>query len=464
MTARILVADGVATTRITLKVRLAAACYDVVTAATSQQVLAHLHQGSPDLILLGGGLPGTCSVELCRQLSEDPRFAGLPILMLVRPENRLAALQAGAAAALDAEIGDQMLLARVRGILRDADLPASPAAMGLAEAPARFDAARTPQIVLVAESAGRALCWRQMLIGRVAARFEIRSPEEALIGVRSGTAADVYVISADLENRGDGLRLLSELRSRQGSRDSGFVVTIGPDREEVAAIALDLGAGDVLPETMFDMSGIEAAAMAIQLQLSRKSRSDMRREEVKRHLIWAHTDQLTGLYNRRYALPKLSEIARDAILDGRDFSVVAVDLDHFKTINDHHGHAAGDAVLTAIGQRLKAALKVEGFAARMGGEEFLLALPACNEARAQMIAEQLRLMIQDMPVDLPRLSGGGSTRVTASIGVVAVAAGSEDHWPDDLARRTLERADRALMAAKATGRNRIVVSRADIAA
>lgn len=464
MTARILVADGVATTRITLKVRLAAACYDVVTAATPQQVHALLHQGAPDLILLGGGLPGTCSIELCRQLSEDPCFAAIPIVMLVRPENRLAALQAGAAAALDAEITDQMLLARVRGILRDVALPASTAAMGLAEAPARFDAARTPLIVLVADGPGRALCWRQMLSGRVSARFDIRGPEEALSGVRSGSAADVYVIAADIEDRGDGLRLLSELRSRPGSRDAGFVVTIGPDREEVAAIALDLGAGDVLPETMFETAGIDAAAMAIRLQLSRKTRSDMRREEVKRHLIWAHTDQLTGLYNRRYALPKLSEIARDAILDGRDFSVLAVDLDHFKAINDHHGHAAGDAVLTAVGQRLKAVLGPEGFAARMGGEEFLLALPACNESRAQALAERLRLMIQDMRVELPLLSGGGSTGVTASIGVVAVAAGIEDHWPDELARRVLERADRALMAAKATGRNRIVVSRADIAA
>ncbi|SCY60397.1 diguanylate cyclase [Paracoccus tibetensis] len=463
MTARILVADGVATTRITLKVRLAAACYDVVTAASAAQILDLLQQDLPDLIVLGGSLPDACAIDICRRLTSEPRSAGIPVLMLARTDRRLAALQAGAAAALDPEITDQMLLARVRGILRDADLQTT-AELGLAEAPAVFDAARVPQIVLVADSAGRALRWRQLLAGRLAARYDIRGADEALVGVRSGAAADVYIISADLEARGDGLRLLSELRSRQGSRDAGFVVTIAPEREEMAAIALDLGAGDVLPETMFDPAGIETAAMAIGLQLSRKSRCDLRREEVKRHLVWAHTDPLTGLYNRRYALPKLSEIARDAIIDGRDFSVIAVDLDHFKTINDRHGHAAGDAVLTDVAQRLKAALGAEGFAARIGGEEFLLALPAAGAEKVQRIAERVRLAIQDLPIELPRLSGGGSTRVTASIGVVAVAAGSHDNWPDELARRTLERADRALMAAKASGRNRIVVSQADIAA
>lgn len=463
MTARILVADGVATTRITLKVRLAAACYDVVTAASAAQILDLLQQHLPDMIVLGGSLPDACAIDVCRRLTSEPRLAAIPVLMLVRADRRLAALQAGAAAALDPEITDQMLLARVRGILRDANLQTS-AEFGMAEAPASFDAARVPQIVLVADSPGRALRWRQLLSGRLEARFDIRGPDEALVGGRSGTAADVYVIPADLEARGDGLRLLSELRSRQGSRDAGFVVTIAPEREELAAIALDLGAGDVLAESMFDAAGIEAAAMAIRLQLSRKSRCDLRREEVRRHLIWAHTDPLTGLYNRRYALPRLSEIARDAILDGRDFSVVAVDLDHFKSVNDRFGHAAGDAVLSAVAQRLKAALGAEGFAARIGGEEFLLALPACGQDKAQRIAERVRQTIQDVPIELPQLSGGGTARVTASLGVVTVAAGSHDRWPDELARRTLERADRALMTAKASGRNRIVVSHADIAA
>jgi two-component system cell cycle response regulator len=335
--------------------------------------------------------------------------------------------------------------------------------MGMAEAPAGFVHADRPLIVLIADSQTRARRWRQMLSERMPCRFEIRDPDEALGAASAGRTADLYLISADIRERGDGLRLLSELRSRQGSRDAGFVIAIGPDRAELSAIALDLGAGDVMPDALCTAATAEAAAVSLQMLLSRKSKSDQRRAEVQRHMLWAMTDPLTGLYNRRYALPKLADIARDAMLAHQGFAVFAIDLDHFKAVNDCHGHTAGDAVLAEVAQRLRDTIGVDGMTARMGGEEFLAVQGNCPPVRAARIAEALRLAVQARPVRLPGLSGGGAIRVTASVGVAMVAP-ADDIWPDQLARVALERADRALLAAKAAGRNQVVCSRAERAA
>lgn len=463
MTARILVADGVATTRITLKVRLSAACYDVVTANSPAQIDSLLEQRQTDLIILGGGFGEDTAISICARLAGGRQTKRIPILMLVRSETRLAALQAGAAAALDPEINDQMLLARVRGMLRDTDMAVA-LEPGMAESAQGFDPAEPPRIVLVTDNPARSQRWRQLLSERIEARFDIRNPDEALSGVRQGRPADLYLICADLEARGDGLRLLSELRSRQGSRDAGFVIAIGQGREELAAIALDLGAGDVLPDSLGGPAEIDAAAMTLRMQLARKSLCDRRRAEVQRHMIWAMTDPLTGLYNRRYALPKLSDIAREAMLNTQGFSVLAMDLDHFKGVNDHYGHGAGDAVLVAVAQRIMRVLGGKGMAARLGGEEFMAVLCPCDQAQAEATAERLRLAIQDTPIRLPALSGGGQARVTVSVGVVTVLASEGECWPDRLARETLEQADRALLAAKASGRNRVVISQPERAA
>lgn len=456
MTARILVADGVATTRITLKVRLSAACYDVVTATAIDQIAGLVDEVRPDLVILGHGFPENEALHLCEALSQAGPHAAVPVLMLVPTRSRLAALQAGAAAALDPEINDQMLLARVRGLLRDSE-PALSVGPGLSEGAPPFEGLQSPRIVLVTDNPSRSQRWRQLLSDRIEARFDIRNPEDALSAVRQGRPADLYLICADLEQRGDGLQLLSELRSRHGSRNAGFVIAIAPDRGELAAIALDLGAGDVLPDTLAGPDEIDAAAMALRMQLARKTRGDRQRAEVRRHMVWAMTDPLTGLYNRRYALPRLSEIARDAILGDRPFSVLAMDLDHFKSINDRFGHAAGDAVLMAVSQRIGDALGAEGMAARMGGEEFLAVLCPCDGPAAEAVAERLRLDVQDRPIALPSLSGGGQAQVTVSVGVATARPSDRSAWPEQLARETLERADRALLAAKAAGRNRIVV-------
>jgi two-component system cell cycle response regulator len=165
-------------------------------------------------------------------------------------------------------------------------------------------------------------------------------------------------------------------------------------------------------------------------------------EETQRQ---ASMDMLTGLMNRRAFLPLIQgEVARGARY-GLALSVLLLDVDHFKVVNDRHGHAAGDQVLTAIGGLLRRTLRTSDFAARWGGEEFVVALTCTNLEGGRLVAERTRRAIEELVIDDGH---GGRIPVTASVGLAAL---QEKETVDEL----MDRADRAMYAAKYSGRNRV---------
>ncbi|WP_439568941.1 diguanylate cyclase [Sphingopyxis sp.] len=158
----------------------------------------------------------------------------------------------------------------------------------------------------------------------------------------------------------------------------------------------------------------------------------------------ANTDMLTGLPNRRHTLAFLDQALRSAVQDGAPLAVAIFDIDHFKQINDLHGHATGDAVIRRVGQRAKASLRDDDMVGRFGGEEFVCILQGRSALSAEMVAERVRKAVQaDAEGAATGLPG-----VTISIGL-AVYAGEAS--VEDL----LQRADKALYAAKREGRNRL---------
>lgn len=165
----------------------------------------------------------------------------------------------------------------------------------------------------------------------------------------------------------------------------------------------------------------------------------------------ARTDPLTGLPNRR----AFTELARAEIERAQRFiqplSLVAIDLDHFKSINDNHGHAVGDAVLVDFARRAQAQLRVIDLLARIGGEEFVLLLPGTDAQGAFQVAERIRLLLDQRALSIP----GGSLRYTSSFGVAEL----EPQYPG--LDRWLARADAALYAAKGKGRNRVELAPQD---
>ncbi|MEL6789450.1 MAG: diguanylate cyclase, partial [Pseudomonadota bacterium] len=171
-------------------------------------------------------------------------------------------------------------------------------------------------------------------------------------------------------------------------------------------------------------------------------------------LEMAVTDQLTGLYNRRYLASHLSAMFDRAYWTGRALSVLILDIDHFKAINDTFGHDAGDEVIRAFADRITHAIRGIDLACRYGGEEFLIAMPDTDMNFAHIVAERLR---QDIAGDKVAVnSGRDRVEVTVSIGI----ASTEDGAEDDNAQKLIKRADEALYAAKQSGRNRVNLSAA----
>lgn len=169
----------------------------------------------------------------------------------------------------------------------------------------------------------------------------------------------------------------------------------------------------------------------------------------------AATDALTGLANRRQVLARLDMELRRAERSGHSLSVLMLDLDHFKAINDSHGHAIGDAVLVAAATRWSAQLRAVDLCGRIGGEEFLVVLPETAADAARTTAERLRAALADTPID----TVSGALQVTVSIGLathaparntagIADEAGLVEHM-----KNLQQRADQALYQAKAAGRN-----------
>lgn len=161
----------------------------------------------------------------------------------------------------------------------------------------------------------------------------------------------------------------------------------------------------------------------------------------------ATLDPLTGLSNRAAIMESLDRELGRAERENGALAVVMVDLDHFKRINDVHGHLAGDEVIREAGRRMKAALRVYDVVGRYGGEEFIVVLPGADLATASTIAQRLRTTLSAQAID----TGETCLHVTASLGVAAVGGGVREP-PEAIVRR----ADAALYEAKAAGRDQVV--------
>jgi diguanylate cyclase (GGDEF)-like protein len=162
----------------------------------------------------------------------------------------------------------------------------------------------------------------------------------------------------------------------------------------------------------------------------------------------SHIDELTSVYNRRYFIQQSSVFLRASMENGTDCSVILMDIDHFKRINDNEGHLFGDEVLRIFGQLLQNTTRVSDIVARYGGEEFVLFLPETNTGEASFLAERIRTILEKNEI-----AKGKSLRlVTASFGIASrIQTGATE------IERLIEYADQALYVSKETGRNKVTV-------
>jgi diguanylate cyclase (GGDEF)-like protein len=175
------------------------------------------------------------------------------------------------------------------------------------------------------------------------------------------------------------------------------------------------------------------------------------RRRVQRLLVatqaLSHLDPLTGLFNRRFLVEQAPRIWRQARRDGTRVAAMMLDLDHFKRLNDAHGHAAGDAVLRAVAESLSATVRPADLLARTGGEEIVVLGLVGDPDEAARLAERLRTAVAGS-----RTQDGHA--VTASIGIAVIRPGDGED-PTDGLWRLIDRADAAMYVAKQQGRDRV---------
>ncbi len=241
----------------------------------------------------------------------------------------------------------------------------------------------------------------------------------------------------------DGLTVCRTLRQLPGRYLYLILLTSRQSPEDMIE-GLDSGADDFLTKP-YNLAELRARLRAGERVLALQD-DLLRSQEVLKHE--ATHDRLTGLWNRGRILDELARELRRTRREATSLAVVMADVDHFKRINDSHGHAVGDTVLHRVGQRILSTLRASDSIGRFGGEEFLLVLPRADVNGGRDVAERVRGSLAAAPIIAP----SGEVRVTMSLGVACSTTTLGD------SAALVEAADRALYEAKANGRNRVELS------
>jgi two-component system, cell cycle response regulator len=452
MTARVLVVDDIVANVRLLEAKLSAEYFDVVTAMNGLDALEAIQRTKPDIVLLDVMMPGIDGIEVCRRIKANPLTQHVPVVMVTaldQPEDRIRGLEAGADDFLTKPVNDISLFCRIKSLVRLKMLTDelrvranSNLDVGVLTRPLETNVDSPGKISMVDARPSSADRLKHIISTKHdVACFD--TPQKLVEHLSASMVEHELVIISIEDEKFDGLRLCSQLRQLENTRQTPLLIIVDPDDQVRLMKALDMGVNDYL---MRPVDRQELLAR-ITTQIRRFRYTAQLRSNVKASIELAVTDALTGLYNRRYLETHLNHLIEHSVNRGKLLSVVSLDVDYFKSINDTFGHDAGDRVLKELADRIRQLTRNVDINCRVGGEEFVLALPNADALAAERIAERLRKAVASKPFDA---ESGNPIQVTISAGIASLN-GAEDDLP-----KLLKRADVALYKAKRDGRNRVI--------
>ncbi|MDQ3031547.1 MAG: diguanylate cyclase [Myxococcota bacterium] len=459
MPTRVLLVDDSATVRLAVRALLEQHGFEVTAVASGEEAFAICVREPFEVVLSDMNMGALGGVQLCRLLRSTPQTATIPIVMLTATQKRRSRFWARNAGA-DAYVAKEamstelpMVLARVAR--------AAPESMGTGRAPPPLERLSS----LLDDLLFRAVLASE--VHQLVSRIDDPAAIATALVKLAGEVVDAPYLVVALEGPAAPGSTVLVRGAWPAKAPESALASLGVVHPELASVCLeeDASVGPCDP-------GSDRAAFVIEIGgevlghlrafggRARVATGDrdtlalLARESalvVKTAMLaaqarsLARTDPMTGLANRRAVIERLEHDIAVARRRHSSVAVVLCDVDHFKVVNDTHGHAMGDDVLKAVATALRGAVRNVDLVGRWGGEEFLVVLPDASEAGARIAAERTRHAIERLPP-----FAAGPQKVTASFGAAA--------WAGDATLDLLvERADRALYRAKARGRNRVEI-------
>ncbi len=427
--------------------------YESIKAFGGSEALEKARHHRPDLILLDVMMPGIDGYQVTRKLKADPATAGIPIIMITAlngTEDKVRGLECGADEFLSKPVNAAELLARAKSMLRLKQYQdqlmlrtRSETDFGKGHGPLAAAAGiKRRQHVLVVEDNDKDL---RLLSGQIEDQaFDLSVAHDGEAALQTILAGGIDLVLLDIFLPGmDGFEVCQRLKESAATRDIQVALITCLQDLEGKIKGMELGADDYLVKPV---DGRELSAR-VKALLAKKSYLDRLHAHYEQALSSAISDGLTGLYNQTYFKKYLELELKRSLRQNYPTSLLMLDLDDFKGLNDRFGHPAGDKVLQEFARLIREAIREVDLAARYGGEEFAVVLPYSDAQGARVVAERILTALRDLR--LTGEMGADHEMITASIGIAACPASARD------ARALIQMADTMLYRAKQNGKNRV---------
>lgn len=401
---------------------------DVMVFDNGQDALDEIANERPEAVCISMHLPDMTGIDVCQKIrAMGDVYKNVPILMITsedNPDTLAKALIAGATDILQKDEAENIEI-RLQTLL-----------------PNRLFKRHTGDVLYLEDSQVAATVARKQLESVGLRMDHAETVQEALDSIEKNTY-DLLITDIVLKEELSGLDFIKEIRSRSDLDHTPILALTAVDEVARRVAILNAGSNDYLIKPIIE----DEFFARVNNLLSSKSLFDQLKRERKRLLELATKDSLTTLYNRHFLLETAQSKFSEAHRHKFKLSLMVLDIDYFKRINDEFGHDGGDQVLKAIAGILKISFREDDIVARIGGEEFVVMLSHSDEENTLRRAEQLRERIE-------KLKPLGK-KITASIGVTTLNLNNSKETFDDL----FTRADKALYESKDNGRNRVMQAR-----